>query len=245
METQHTLDSPDSFGQGQLHGVTSRLALTLWSIIVKLTRRDREILAALCNHVRLFTLGQIAGCWWAKLSNPTAAAKRRLAQLQEQKLLVCFAVLARPLPVMEQSILSWTPADPEPDLAAAAWKLQHRWRAETTRCDVYLASKLATTIFGGRAKGQLKRQYQATHDLGVSEMYLQLKRSHSPRLQYWIGEDVLAPHRRGQKLPDAVIATLPGATPQLVLEFGGAYDKIRVNEFHQDCYQRALPYEIW
>ena len=35
------------------------------------------------------------------------------------------------------------------------------------------------------------------------------------------------------------------ARPKLVLEFGGAYDKRRVEDFHADCAKRRLPYELW
>jgi hypothetical protein len=61
----------------------------------------------------------------------------------------------------------------------------------------------------------------------------------------WIGEDILAPHRRGEKLPDAVLADGPGARPRLVLEFGGAYDATRVRHFHQSCLDEQLPYQLW
>ena len=56
---------------------------------------------------------------------------------------------------------------------------------------------------------------------------------------------MLAPHRRGQKLPDAVIARGAELRPELVLEFGGAYDKARLVDFHADSEERKLPYEIW
>jgi hypothetical protein len=30
-----------------------------------------------------------------------------------------------------------------------------------------------------------------------------------------------------------------------VIEFGGGYDTHRVKEFHADCLQRSLPYQLW
>ncbi|WP_437203401.1 hypothetical protein [Planctomicrobium sp. SH664] len=42
-----------------------------------------------------------------------------------------------------------------------------------------------------------------------------------------------------------MIALRADERPQLVLEFGGAYDKDRLIDFHTDNQQRGLPYEIW
>ena len=123
--------------------------------------------------------------------------------------------------------------------------MQSRWERNFTTQTLYVATSEAARLLGGKARGELPHRYQATHDLGVAEIYLRIRDSRTEQLQYWIGEDMLAPHRRGQKLPDAIIASRPGATPKLVLEFGGAYDKARLREFHEDCSSRALPYEIW
>ncbi len=76
-------------------------------------------------------------------------------------------------------------------------------------------------------------------------MYLQFRRSRPQDAERWIGEDLLAPWRRGEKLPDAVLAAAPDARPELVLEFGGAYDARRIEMFHEDCASQMLPYELW
>jgi hypothetical protein len=76
-------------------------------------------------------------------------------------------------------------------------------------------------------------------------MYLQFCRSRPADAERWIGEDLLAPWRRGEKLPDAVLASAPDARPELVLEFGGAYDSRRIEMFHEDCAEQQLPYELW
>lgn len=76
-------------------------------------------------------------------------------------------------------------------------------------------------------------------------MYLQFCRSRPADAKRWIGEDLLAASRRGEKLPDAVLASAPEARPELVLEFGGAYDARRIELFHEDCAEQQLPYELW
>jgi hypothetical protein len=76
-------------------------------------------------------------------------------------------------------------------------------------------------------------------------MFLAVRRDRPALIKKWIGEDRLAPHRVGEKLPDAVVADSPEELPKLVLEFGGAYDKARLERFHLDCEERGLPYEVW
>ena len=52
-------------------------------------------------------------------------------------------------------------------------------------------------------------------------------------------------HRRGEKLPDAVLAEFASSAPLRVLEFDGRYDVRRLQQFHDDCQERGLPYETW
>ena len=210
-----------------------------------LTRRDEQVIQSLCARVRLMTLDQIAEHWWTDNKQPNDDARRRLSSLVDAGFLKRSTALAAPLPPMTEPVLSWSPGDDEPDCGAVAWQLQSRWIEGPRVVTVYLATTKATRIFGGKARGYLKQEYQATHDLGVSRMYLDLRKRSPELAQAWVGEDLLAPHRRRQKLPDAVIAPSPDARPTVVLEFGGAYDKPRVESFHNDCRDRGLPYELW
>jgi hypothetical protein len=74
-------------------------------------------------------------------------------------------------------------------------------------------------------------------------MYLLFLRDRPELASGWRSEDVLASTRRNQKLPDAIV--MDGDRPQLVVEFGGAYDPGRVEKVHADCATRRLPYELW
>lgn len=212
---------------------------------MRLTDRDSEIVSTLAARVRLFTLNQIARTWWASSKHSHDQARKRLKQLEDELLLRRLRLTVVELHELSSPIVTWAPGQDQPNLGSAAWKMQSRWHATPRPVSAYIATKAAAKQFGGAATGRLKHHYQATHDIGVAEMYLQLRKSRADLIQYWVGEDILAPHRRRQKLPDAVIASLPGATPQLVLEFGGAYDKARLLAFHQECSANALPYEIW
>ena len=210
------------------------------------TTRDEQLLAALCTRVRLFSLPQIAETWWAEAADPAPAARRRLAKLAAVDLVNVVRVAAAPLPPLDGPVVTWAPGEPTPDCGAAAHRLRTRWRDAGPRAtDVYTAGKSAAGVYGGAAAGKLKTGYQATHDLGVSEMYLRLVRESPADAARWVGEDRLAPHYRGGKLPDAALTDRPDARPKLVLEFGGAYDKRRVAAFHRFCADRRLPYEVW
>ena len=212
-----------------------------------LTPRDAALLAALCVRVRLFSLPQIAAAWWPDAADGEAAARRRLRKLAAADLVRRERVPAAPLPPLDAPVIAWRPDDPAPDCGAAAWRLQSRWEGVggPRATPVFVAGKAATKLYGGVSAGRLPAAFQATHDLGVSAMYLRLLGDDPAAADCWIGEDRLAPHRRGQKLPDAVLADGPADPPELVLEFGGSYDKRRVEAFHRDCARRAHAYEVW
>ncbi len=212
---------------------------------MKLTPRDLDLLETLSGKVRILSLTQIADHWWGNSRSARESARRRLSKLVQQRLLVQLSVLASPLPEMTSPVCVWKPGHASPDFGAAAWRIQQRWQQQPRRTTAYVGSRKTADAFGGRSKGKLKYPFQATHDLGVGQMYLHLRACRPELAPLWIGEDILAPHRKGQKLPDAVLAAAPDQTPQLVLEFGGAYDKPRLVAFHNDCELRGLPYEIW
>ena len=212
---------------------------------MRITPRDRQVLDALCNRVRVLSLTQIACAWWSGVRDAERGAALRLSKLAEVDLVRCWSVLARPLPLIHGPELSWSPGEPDPDFGAVAWALQSRWTEGPGATPVYVGTKRSAGILGGRAVGQPKAPLQATHDLGVGEMFVRVLLDRPELLPRWVGEDVLKPYRKNQKLPDAVIADGPAANPELVLEFGGAYDKRRVTAFHRDCERRQVPYEVW
>ncbi|TWU44918.1 hypothetical protein Q31b_00890 [Novipirellula aureliae] len=213
--------------------------------VTALTTRDREVILALCTKVRLFTLDQIASTWWSESRSSRQTAQRRLAKLAEGELVHRQRLAVSPLPKLDTPVIAWSPGDMDPDFGAAAWILQSRWKEGSKTTTVYTATKKATRLFGGKSHKKLKSTPQATHDLGVSQIYLGLLQTNSENAKRWIGEDILAPYRIRQKLPDAVIADAPNTNPDLVLEFGGSYNRPRVQAFHKDCKDRNLPYELW
>ena len=207
-----------------------------------LTPRDHELIEALVLMVRLFSQRQIAEHWWC---GETANARRRLKALTKDGLLQPVTIAARTLPPIEEPVVVWQPGGPAPDFGKVAYRLQERWRRQAVRqIRAYTATDKAAQLFGGRGQEHLKHPMQATHDLGVAAVWLRLHERAPAWASAWRSEDLLASTRRGEKLPDAFV--IGGGSEVLwVIEFGGSYTAARVQEFHEDCATRSLPYQIW
>lgn len=205
-------------------------------------RRDQELIEALTHKVRLFSLRQIAGAWWA---GDLANTRRRLRQLTAAGLLERVTVSARTLPAIDVPLCSWEPGRRQPEFGPIAYQLQQRWQGRAVRpTTAFLASQHAAQLYGSRSRGELKNASQATHDLGVSAVWLQLRQQAEAWARAWLGEDQMAETRRGEKIPDAFIVDAADRTVAVV-EFGGRYDTQRLQTFHEDCATRKLPYQIW
>ncbi len=209
---------------------------------IQLQPRDRELIVALTHRVRFLTAGQVARAWWPNTVH-TEAAERRLRELRRAGYLRQTIVHARPELPLDEPVFRWTPGAPPPRFAAVSHALRRRWRDPVQPTAVVLAARAAAARFGG-AGGRLKRALQATHDLHVAAVYLRVLLERPEIAEGWASEDLIAPSRRGQKLPDAIIHD-PTSRPLLVIEFGGEYDAERVERVHADCARRGLPYELW
>jgi hypothetical protein len=210
-----------------------------------MTERDREIVSVLASKVRLLSFDEILRTWWPASKSAETNARRRLAKLVDEKLLVRESeAYAKPRLPLDQPVFRWRPGEPDPHFGKLAWKLQSRWTEDDRQTTVYIATRRAAGIFGGGADGRIKNLSQVTHDIHLGAMYLKLRKEAPSLAAGWVGEGVLAASREGQKLPDAILHDGSGR-PRLVMEFGGAYPAFRVEAFHKDCAARALPYELW
>ncbi|MCB0324634.1 MAG: hypothetical protein KDD69_13725, partial [Bdellovibrionales bacterium] len=210
-----------------------------------ITDRDMAIVGTLHRKVRVLSLDQIARHWWPDAKNPQQAARPRLDKLVDGGWIVCVRPQARGLPPLDVPVATWKPDTPCPDFNAVSSHLRNRWTAPTKGVQAYVLGNTAARYFGASKRGKLKYDFQASHDLGVAEVYLNLLETRPEVARRWIGEDDLAPFRKHEKIPDAVIADGPQSRPELVLEFGGSYSARRVQEFHEDCASQLLPYELW
>jgi hypothetical protein len=209
-----------------------------------LTERERQFIQALASKIRVLTFEQLSGMWWPDSDSGRTNARRRLAELTEHELLTRTRVHARPLLKLSLPLCRWKPGESDPDFNALAYQLHERWREPLQTMTAYLATKRAAGIFGGVAQGRIKNPSQASHDIHLSGVYLHFLRTAPALAAGWVGEDVLAPSRVDQKLPDAILHDAEGR-PRLAIEFGGSYQAVRIAEFHADCAARSLPYELW
>jgi len=212
---------------------------------MQLTDRDLDILRFLTLRVRIAAHTQIARTWWPRVSNAADVARRRIDRLCFVELMQAQEVTAMRPPLLWQPLCAWAPGEVPPNLGRVAWLLHKRAGGRCVGQIAYYATARAARRFAGARSGRIAQPFQVAHDLGVTEMYLAVLRTRPELALRWIDEDRLAPHRRHQKLPDAIIAVDPSAPPQLVLEYGGDYGKQRLLDFHEDNRERGLPYEIW
>lgn len=123
------------------------------------------------------------------------------------------------------------------------WTLSVRFRSDDRHSPVYTATRKTGNFFGG-AGGPYRHRQQLTQDLHVGTLHVRLVQTDPVTASRWLSEDLLAPERRGEKLPDAVIRDEQGRD-RLVIEFAGAYGANHVDRVHQDCVKRSLPYKLW
>jgi hypothetical protein len=205
-------------------------------------QREQEILTGLTDKVRLLSQRQIADHWYA---GDVPNARRCLRRLAQQGL-VCRQLLpAQSMPLLTAPLVNWRPADETPDFGSVAYRCQARWRGRALRPSVvWVATDKALGLYGGPRQGVSLKPLQVTHDLGVAQVWLHLHHAAPAWAEAWRGEDLLSHTRAGEKCPDAFVVNAAEEVV-LVIEFGGRYDAARIAEFHHDCAQRALPYQLW
>ena|ERR1051326_870460 len=212
------------------------------SLAIQLTCRDKGIILSL-TRILLATASQISRTWWVISRSPYTCAYYRLEALVHAGFLVRVQVRTHPELILDRPVWSWTPGNPTPPFGRLSYQLRTRWTEPPRPTTVYVASESAARRYAG-AGGLLPRPLQVRHDLHVAAIYLRLLRDRPEEAANWVSESVLAPLRRGQKLPDAEIHDAHGR-PIKVIEFGGSYSPERLQKVHADCERRQLPYELW
>ncbi|HEY4311887.1 MAG TPA: hypothetical protein VGN12_20735 [Pirellulales bacterium] len=208
-----------------------------------LTASDQELLSILSLCAQVASLSQAARI--CGLPSESASIFSRLQRLEKIDFIGHTKSVEVEMPPLLEPLVNWQPGQWVPDFGPVVWQLQKRWHVPRRPLHLFFVTPRAARLFGGRRKGRPSRLGQISHDLGVTEMFLSVKWRHPELVEYWVDEARLAAFRRGQKLPDAMLAKTPSATPIRVLEFGGHYGKKRLQAFHHDCERRGSPYEIW
>lgn len=208
------------------------------------TARDHQIVAALVQKFRIATADQIARAWWPSSAAAISMASRRLRKLQKLGWIDSTTLFARPLLSLSGPFISWSPGKDAPPFQAISNRLRERWRMPARSVRVFNASRIANQHLVGKDRRAIKNFCQASHDLHVTEVFLHYLH-HRPELaDKWRGEDDIAGLRHHQVLPDAMLMDDCGE-PICAVEFGGSYTAERLRDFHDDCFERQLPYEVW
>ena len=219
---------------------------------MQLSERDLQLLSTLTHRVRSLSVRQLAFRWWGQTSAPIQGASRRLRTLQEAGYLELGDVLAHEPLTFEAPLATWAPGEPSPNLGSIAYQLQAtRWSGRLKPRRMVAATDLAASQVGGVA-GRLPRPAEGSHDLSLGALYLHHEAVHPARARRWSSESQLYAQGWGRNsaLPDAVVHEevvdmvheLEGV---VAIELAGRYSKAKLHGFHDFCYERALPYELW
>lgn len=215
---------------------------------IRLQSRDHQILEAVTCRVRMLTVSQVAETWWSGRRDPNRQARSRLDALCANELLHRHNVYALPMQPLATPLLVWRPDQPLPTgelLGSIAYHLQTRWPHDPPkRTAVITATRRLANRIGGFAGG-VSYAEQVTHDLHVTQLYLDLLRREPGRAARWRSEELLKSRQaHGEKLPDAVLVNGNGRM-NWAIEFGGRYSKRRLQELVDHCANRGMGIEIW
>lgn len=206
--------------------------------------RDEVLLVALTHRIRCIS-APIAEAYFEKTMTPNAAyASRWLRRLESSELLVSRVVFAKQIPFLTRPLVAWFPGEPQPEFGPLSHRLRTRFPFAARSTRIFIATRLAAKRFGGSCE-RWPRRSEATHDLGLTQVCLELMNRNPERLEGWLSEARLVSRgtRRGEKLPDALIREPDGR--ETAIEFGGEYGKRKLLAFHADCERKNRGYELW
>ena len=204
--------------------------------------RDIEILHVLLTKVRFLSLRQIADAFFA---GDMANAVRRLETLEERGFLVSFRLNARTPAPVNSPLVIWTPGSDQPSASRIAYCLGKRWLRQGTRMRLcYFVGPRFEAMTGIPCRAKPLHTLQASHDLGLAELFLYFRQNRSEDAILWRGENASDVTDLKSQRPDAVLLDSSGYEAR-VIEYGGLYNAKRLDRLHRCCKQRSLPYELW
>ncbi len=190
---------------------------------------DREILRGLAVCVRLFSLDQLS-----RMRQSTPAATRQfMRRVADGHLVHKMTVVAQALPPLAGPLAGWRPGTEVPNATNVSRLARKRYgNVRLQKVIAYTATTGLLHHFGCDGQRAVKHDQQ-THDLGVSETYLYVRRRWPLLTRHgWVGEDIYSPSReRGEKVEDAQLRHPRTGRVLTVVEFAGKYQTRRVKAF--------------
>lgn len=231
-------NAPRTASEGALPGILSAVPPTG---SISLTDRDRRLIGLLAAKVRVLSVGQIAERFWPGSVQPTRLARGRLAKLERAGLLRTASRPSRPLLEVLEPLAIWRPHRPVPDFAAIARQLANRWSDSMVRMECVEVTDEGARGVAGVPAAAPPADSEVTHDLHVAAVYLRMLDELPARASTWILETRL-PKGQGVKVPDAMVRD---GLERTAIEFGGLYDRAKLEAFHEYCRQERMGYELW
>ena len=147
------------------------------------------------------TVQQLAENFYQERMRPVECACRAARKLRQEGYAESWPAMVRIL-YLEGPLLNWTPGASVPEFGKLAWANQKRWNSQFPGKTTCLTStRKARSEFGGTCRAPRSRELE--HDVGVTQLYLQLRCQTPQVAASWKHEDSLS--RTNTKRPDAVI----------------------------------------
>lgn len=207
----------------------------------ELTDQHCEILKPLTSKVRVLTHAQIARTFLARTSDQEQELQGIISELEGADFIASYTAMVHPELHLKAPLCSYSPGDPAPDFQSLARETRGRWKRAPVATDIVYATKRARRVFGGYLGGQKPRPSETRHDIHLAQIYLRYWARDRAAALAWVSEAELRQEhgKNGGPLPDAEIRT----DQSLVIEFGGAYSRQKLEAIHEQ--QRTRAYEIW
>lgn len=206
-----------------------------------LSEQHLNLLDPLTKKVRVLSFPQIERTLFSGTSDAKESAKALTEQLEQAGYLVTYSAMVHPEIKLSGAICCYEPNGTVPDFKAVASVTRGRWKQSPVVTRVAYATKHAKQELGGYLGGKKPRPSETRHDIHVAQIYLNMQATDPARAVAWMHEEQLRdrPEFAGGSRPDALVAS----DEPVVIEFGGAYPRKKLEAFHAQQQQRR--YEIW
>ncbi len=205
---------------------------------VVLTGRDRAMLSALSNCVKVFSVEQITETWWHVGGNPNPRLKRLegAGWIERSWAIACVSHRS------PEPLAAWSPGHPEPEWSAIIASSCARWRTDARAVSLVSVSETAAVHFGGVAR--YPRLSEVSHDLFLALVFLHIRSIRPRDARVWVGEGALAAQSGcASAVPDALLRR-PGR-PVAIEVVGESYRPSKLRSLHDYCAEQGWGYELW
>ncbi len=192
-------------------------------------------------RVRVLSVDQVAARFWPEAGQGRRLAKNRLAKLATAGLVTVQERVTRAMLDIQQPLAIWRLHRPPPDFAQLARTLATRWPDEVTRTACVTVTEDGARGVAGVKASTPPADSEVSHDLHLAEVYFRMLEELPTRASTWILETHL-PKGQGVKVPDAIVRD---GLDRAAIEFGGLYDRVKLESFHAYCRDKKMGYELW